>query len=345
MNIIKSSILLLAVAAPVAAQQPTVVHYPDATLSSPPTVGFPFYTPGGGSVGLTLRYQVICPASFLATQGTQAGFVSSVGVSLAGEGQYNEYVVRAGTSSVANLGPDWATNLPDQRVQVDLSGTLVRGGGTQQTPVSAWVDYDLRFPFYYEPGDSVVLDFTTNIAFPGTGTFLSTTTAPGVAERCYNFSYQPGAQATSFNSNGIKFRFTIEPLQMVNFGAGCSSAGNTPPSLSALGTSQLGGTAILNATNTANTGLGLFIIGFSKAFSFGGTQLPIALGGGCELLVRPDSLVPQVLQGSGAAYAVVIPTNANLAGAVLFSQYAEYDVNSPAVIPYVLSGGGALPVF
>ena len=48
---------------------------------------------------------------------------------------------------------------------------------------------------------------------------------------------------------------------------------------------------------------------------------------------------------SGAAYAVVIPNNANLAGAVLFSQYAEYDVSSPAVIPYVLSNGGALPVY
>jgi len=345
MNIIKSSVLLLAIAAPVAAQQPLVVHYPDATLSNPPNLGFPFYTPGGGSAGLTVRYQVICPASWLAQQAPQAGFVSSIGFSIAGAGLYDQFVVRAGTSDQTSLQPDWSVNLPDQRVQVDLSGTIVRGGGTQQAPVNTWVDFPLRFPFYYEPGDAVVVDFITNIQYPGINTFLSTSVAYGVASRCYNFQYTPGAQATSFGGSGIKFRFNVEPLSMISFGAGCSSAGNTPPSLNALGTSQLGDTAILNASNTANTGLGLFIIGFSKAFSFGGAPLPLTLGGGCELLVRPDSLVPQVLQGSGAAYAVVIPNNPNLAGAVLFSQYAEYDVSSPAAIPYVLSNGGALPVY
>ena len=62
MNIIKSSVLLLAIAAPVAAQQPLVVHYPDATLSNPPNLGFPFYTPGGGSAGLRPKAARSCSA-------------------------------------------------------------------------------------------------------------------------------------------------------------------------------------------------------------------------------------------------------------------------------------------
>ncbi|MCB9880000.1 MAG: hypothetical protein H6835_20605, partial [Planctomycetes bacterium] len=40
------------------------VYYPDATHDVPPTVAFPFYTPGVGSTGDSVRVQFLCPDSF-----------------------------------------------------------------------------------------------------------------------------------------------------------------------------------------------------------------------------------------------------------------------------------------
>ncbi|MEC7726701.1 MAG: hypothetical protein VYD05_14365 [Planctomycetota bacterium] len=340
-----STLLLLAAATPLHAQQ--TVHYPDSQHANPPALGFPFYTPGGGLAGLAVRTQFLCPDSFLQTQGLSAGFVTSIGFSLGGAGFYDQFVLRAGTAGVPNLGASWAQNLPDQRIQKDLSNTLVTGGGTPASPLNVWVDFPLDFPFYYEPGDSVVVDLTTNLfAPPGPPpSYCTTTVGNGQVERAYNFSYFPGSPATSFNTNGLKFRFTVAPLKMVEFGAGCSSAGSVAPDLDSIGSPQIGTSPIVTVNNTTPNGLGIFIFGFSKTDN-GGVALPTSLGGSCDLLVSTDALFPQVLPPTNsAAYGLSIPNNAALQGGVVYTQFAQYDAASPASIPYVVSEGGILPIY
>ena len=336
-----SALLLSLTAAPVCAQQ--VVHYPDDQLANPSVFGFPFYTPGVGSAGNGVRVQFYCPDNFLANEGLTAGYVTHVGLSIAGAAPYDDFVLRAGKTSVTSLGSDWAVNLPDQRVQMDLSGTTIVGGGTAQAPVNQWVDFPLAFPFYYAPGDHLVVDLTTKLSL--NGVLCGTTTGGGLVERAYNFSYTTGAPATSFNTNGLKVRFQFAPLEMVEFGSGCASPNSTVPDLGAIGTPQLGTTAIITADNVAPNGLGIFVFGYSKTSYLGGS-LPLGLGGGCDLLVAADLLQPLVLPPSGStAFALSIPNNTALQGFVLYTQFAQFDANSPATIPYVLSEGGILPIY
>jgi hypothetical protein len=335
------SLLFAAIAAPIAAQQ--VVHYPDDQHASPPAFGFPLYTPGVGANGDSVRVQFRCPDAFLANQGLSSGFVTKVGLSVAGAAPYDEFVLRAGTTTVAALGSDWAVNLPDQRVQLDLSGTTLVGGGTAATPVCEWIDLPLAFPFHYQPGDHIVIDLTTRLSVPGQ--VCGTTVGNGLVERAYNFSYQPGLPATNFNSSGLKVRFTFAPLQMVEFGTGCASPGNLAPDLGAIGTPQIGTTPIVTADHVVPNGLGIFVLGYSKTES-NGAALPLALGGTCQLLVASDVLVPLVLPASGpAAYPLPIPSDPSLQGGVVYTQFAQYDAASPAAIPYVLSEGGILPIY
>ena len=344
MRIIKTSLFLIAACLPATAQQ---VHYPDSQHANPPGLGFPFYTPGGGLAGLTVRTQFLCPDSFLQTQNLSAGFVTSIGLSIGGAGFYDQFVIRAGTAGVPNLGASWSANLPDQRIQRDLSNTLITGGGTPANPVNIWVDFPLAHPFYYEPGDSVVVDLTTNIfAPPGPPpSYCTTTVGGGLVERAYNFSYFPGSPATSFNTNGLKFRFNVAPLEMVEFGAGCSSAGSPTPDLGATGSPQLGTTTVVTASNIVPNGLGIFVVGWSSV-SNAGVALPLNLGGTCDLLVSTDVLIPMVNPAAGqAGFALSIPNNAVLQGEHVYTQFAQYDASSPATIPYVLSEGGILPIY
>lgn len=103
MKIISNALLLLAAAAPLAAQQ--TVHYPDNQHANPPALGFPFYTPGGGLAGLAVRTQFLCPDSFLQTQGLPAGFVTSIGLSIGGAGFYDQFVIRTLEPDPAVLAP------------------------------------------------------------------------------------------------------------------------------------------------------------------------------------------------------------------------------------------------
>lgn len=336
------TILLLSLtAAPICTQQ--LVHYPDDQHAVPPALGFPFYTPGAGTSGNSVRVQFYCPDSFLMNEGLAAGYVTHIGLSIGGAAPYDEFVIRAGKTSVTSLGSDWDTNLPDQRVQHDLSGTTIVGGGTAQTPVCEWVDFPLAFPFYYAPGDHIVVDMTTKLS--QASLLCSTTVGNNMVERAYNFSYTTGAIATSFNLNGLKVRFAFAPLEMIEFGAGCASPGNSAPDLGAIGTPQIGTTQIVTADNVAANGLGIFVFGLSKT-DYLGNPLPLSLGGGCQFLVAGDLLEPLVIPATGpAAIALPIPNDLALRGTVLYTQYAQYDVNSPATIPYVVSEGGILPIY
>src|SRR5262245_16832946 len=123
-----SIVALASVVLPGAAlTQRTVVDYEDSLLASPPQVAYPFYTPGAGSLGQTVRLQLFCPPTFAGLP-TTPGLVTRIGFQIAGQEAYSTFVLRAGTTAVPALSTSWATNLPDQRVQRDLSGHVLQGG-------------------------------------------------------------------------------------------------------------------------------------------------------------------------------------------------------------------------
>lgn len=319
------------------------VDYPSSTLASPPQVTFPFYTPGAGSTGQTVRAQFLCGDGFLAQQNVTAGLVTRVGFSLAGEATYSTFVLRAGVSTVTTLGSDWAVNLPDQRVQRDLSNTSIVGGGTASAPANQWVEFELDYPFYWQPGLSIVVDLTTHVTVPGIT--LGTTVGVGVP-RAYNFSYGPGALANAFSGNGVAFRMVFASTDIVPFGTGCAATGGTVASLSSVGPASLGGSMLILADQTLETTVGGFLFGFSRSTG----PLPLALGGGCTLLVSPDVFVPTPISpiggGLGASgVALNVPNDPLLAGAVVYTQWAQFDAGSPAVVPLTFSHAGAVVVF
>ncbi len=339
-----SSALLFALAAVCPATAQTV-HFPDATSASPPQVAFPFYTPGAGSTGQTVRLQVLCPDSFLAAQNLTASLVTRVVFSVAGQAVYDTFELRAGTTTVASLGTDWAVNLPDQRVQRDLADQLLAGGGTASAPASAWVDLDLDYPFYWQPGQGIVVDLTTHVAGPGV--VCGTTTAAAV-QRAYNFSYLPGDPATNFTGGGIAVGFVFASTDIVPFGSGCSGPGGVTPSLGSIGQSTIGGAMTVVADDALLGSVGGFLWGLSRRAIAGG-QLPLDLGGGCALLVAPDVFVATpIVAGSGsggmASCVLSIPNDPLLLGTVVYTQFTQLDAATPAIVPLTFSGGGIVVV-
>lgn len=338
--------LLFASALALPALRAQAIDYPDSTLAAPPQIAFPLYTPGGGSTGQTVRVQWLCPASFLAAQNVAAGLVTRIGLPLAGQAAYSVFVLRAGASGATSLGSDWAVNLPDQRVQRDLSGTVVQGGGSASAPANQWVEFDLDFPFRWQPGEGIVVDLTAQILVPGS--YLGSSVGAGVA-RAVNFSYAPGAPATSFTGNGVALRMTFAPHGLVVFGAGCAAPGGVAPVLSGLGDGSRGSTLLLLADQALAPAVGGFVIGVSRS-AWNGGPLPWDLGGGCALRVSPDAfaLVSITPVGGGlgsAALALPVPNSPLLVGAVVYGQWAQVDAASLAVLPFTLSNAGAVAVW
>ncbi len=330
--------------APIAfAQQ--VVDCDTSTLASPPAYGFPLYTPGAGSTGQTVRAQWLCTDSFLAARQVAPGFVTHVGLSLAGQATYSTFVLRAGAAGSATLTNDWAANLPDQRMQVDRSGVPILGGGTAAAPVNQWVEFELAHPFHWQPGQSIVVDLTAQIAVPGT--FCGTTVGAAVP-RAYDFAYQGGTTATNVQATGgLVFRLRLADEALLPFGSGCPGAGNFVPQLASSGQSSLGNSNYSLAVAQALPGtFAGFAIGFSRT-AFAGGALPFAYGGGCDLLVSPDAFLPVFPAGAGAGTGIasapfLVPNWPTLRGVALFAQFAQLDAASPAVVPVVFSGGGTV---
>ena len=325
---------------PLAAQ---TIAYPSPALASPPQIAFPFYTPGAGSN--LVRVQMLCPASFLAAHGASAGLVTRIGLSLAGAATYDVFVLRAGTTTVAQLGPDWAVNLPEQRVQCNFADVPLQGGGNPSTPVNQWIDFELDAPFVWQPGQSIVVDLTTRLASPGV--YLQTTIGAGVA-RAVNSAWTPGAPATAFNGNGVAFRLGFEPFGLVPFGGGCSSPGGAFPMLSGLGDAARGSTLVLLADQVLDTSPGGFLWGFSRS-GHAGTPLPLALGGGCALRVAPEVFLAAAIAPTGAglgtaAFALPVPQDPLLAGFVCHAQWVQIDPASNAGLPLTFSNGGTMVV-
>jgi hypothetical protein len=335
--------LALALAGALSAQ---TVAFPGVPLASPPSIAFPFYTPGGGSTGDTVRAQFLCPDSFLSTQGLQPGLVTHVSFSLAGAAVYDVFELRVGATSVPTLGPDWSVNLPDQRLQRDLGGVSLVGGGSAGAPANQWVEFELDRPIAWQPGEGLVVDLTTHILV--TDTYLGTTSVSGGLggmQRAVNFAYVPGAPATAFSGSGIALQFRFAPFGMVSFGAGCAGSTGVAPHLEQHGSTAIGDTVVLVAHDTVPDGLGAFVFGHSRRASPGGV-LPLSLGGGCMQLVADDVMVLLVATGTVAAVGFAVPPDPLLRGAVLYVQWGQLDPGSPATLmPITVSEGGVLTVF
>lgn len=337
--VLGTTVLLLAA---LPAQQ---VDFPGVPLATPPAVAFPFYTPGGGSTGDTVRVQFLCPDAFLATQNLAAGLVTHVGFALAGTATYDVFTLRAGVSTVASLGTDWATNLADQRVQRDLANVPIVGGNSGGAPSNQWVEFELDQPIAWQPGEGLVVDLTTRILTPGS--YLGTTAVSGGLggmQRAVNFAYVPGAPATTTSGSGIALRFTFADHGVVVFGQGCAGVGGLAPQLASFGTAALGDTMVVTVDDTLPGALGCFVAGFSRR-SFVGGALPLPLGGGCALLVAPDLLLPTAAQGTTAALALPIPFDPTLRLAVVHLQWAQLDAATPASVPLTFSDAGTVVVF
>jgi hypothetical protein len=330
-----------------AAAAAQTIDYPSSSLASPPQLTFPFYTPGGGSTGQTVRYQALCTDGFLSTQNLTAGLVTKIGFSLAGQATYSTLELRAGATAATFLGSDWAVNLPDQRVQKDLSNTLLLGGGTPSAPVNQWVEYELDYPFYWQPGQGIVIDLIATIAVAGS--YVSTTSGAPMVPRALNFNYTSGALANSFSSAGIAFRMVFASTDIVTFGDGCIGQSGVAPTLSSVGAASLGGTMVVSADQVLAPTVGGFLLGFSRTSS-GAVALPAALGGGCSLLVAPDVFALAAISPIGgglgtAAIPIAVPQDPLLTGTVLYTQWAQFDGGSPAIAPVTFSSGGAIVVF
>lgn len=334
-----SALILLLPCTGIVAQ--AVVHYDTAVHAQPPRVAFPFYTPGGGSSFQTSRVQVLCPASWLALQGVQPGIVTHVGLSIAGQATYSTFALRAGTASSSGLVQQWTTNLPDQRIQVDLANQTIQGGGTVAAPVNAWVDFELAHPFVWLPGQDVVVDLTTQIAQPGS--YLGTTTSPMVP-RAYSFDYQGGANADFVAlSNGFVFRLQLAPLSLLPFGQGCAAGAATVTSLGSSG-SMVPGTQdlLLEASGASPGSFAAFLLGFSRD-TFQSQPLPWSFGAGCNLLVAADVNLSGVVGASGILQQpLLLPNWPGLVGVPLYAQFAQLELASAATVPAVFSNGGIL---
>jgi hypothetical protein len=339
MNPILRSLPLLTLALGAAAQ--TVVDFDTSTLASPPAAAFPFYTPGAGSTGQTVRVQCLCPTWFLAAQNVGPGIVTHVGLSLAGQATYSTFQLRAGASSVGALTDTWDTNLPDQRVQLDLANVPITGGGTAQAPQNQWVEFELAHPFVWQPGQDVVVDLTTRLLVPGQ--YLGTTTSPNIG-RAYTFDFQGQSTAASVTAaSGFVFRLRLQPLHLLPFGQGCAVIGGTVATLSSSGSMAVGSTDLsLDVAQAAPTTIGAFLLGFSRT-AFAGGALPFAYGGGCSLLVSPDAAVTVVSSPVGtSALPVPVPGWPELAGLAIHAQFAHFEPQSPANVPAVFSAAGSL---
>jgi hypothetical protein len=319
--------------------QSTVVDYPDSILATPSEQFFPFYTIQSGAV---IRYQTIMPGDFAGLP-TTPQIVSRIGLSIAGQVPYSTFVLRAGvgTNAQSLASPLWSTNLPDQRVQADLSGTVLQGGLTPNTDptdpanyVNQWVEIELDHPFFWNPGESIVIDLTCAAAVPPN--FAETTVYQG-GQRRYRFFYmdEPDANSNS-TSNVIKFRTVFEQRTSTgsfSYGEACANP-NNPQTLTAVGSSALGSTLILApGGGTALPGLLFFGVSRRESLTFGSLPLPFL---GCALLQSWDFDQPLA---AGSAFTVPVPNDPALIETTIYSQWAQVDGSSPASIPFGFSAG------
>lgn len=134
-----------------------------------------------------------------------------------------------------------------------------------------------------------------------------------------------------------------ESTSFARFGQGCPGVNAQVPQLGSTGAVALGSANFaLTLQQAAGGTLAVLMGGLSRTSSTLGT-LPLAIGGGCAILVSPDALITALTTGGGAAtVAFPIPNTPSLAGFDLFFQWAVVDAASGSSYGIVVSDGGAL---
>jgi hypothetical protein len=328
-------LLVVAIAAVPLCAQTLTVDYPDSTLVASQGQ-YPLYT---GAATNVIRAQTMCPGTFAALPTTPM-ICTHVGVQLgdnSGPATYAQFVVRVGKTSVTPPWTNqWTTNLPDQSVQVDLSGQTLTGGvGT-----NIWVEWPLARPFVYNPGEGVVLDITSQAAVAGQwcGTAIGTGAARVIAT-----NYTGAATGGLVASGGIKFRLVFEPLDFLVTGSGCAGTGAFVPAISAIGQPTIGNPGFVLLLDQA-------LPSALAAITFG-APANIDLGGGCilrsDLSIYTDfAITAGTTPGTGqAAFALPIPPLPALVGYLADVQWAVLDPGSASPLGFALSSSAKLVLF
>ena len=320
---------LAATAVPLLAQTLTF-DYPDSVLGA--AAGqYPIYTGTGTNV---IRGQMFCPGTTTGLP-TQTMVCTRVGVQLAevtGPVLYSQFVVRVGTTTVPALTNTWNTNLPDQTVQVDLSNQTISGGvGANQ-----WFEWPLNAPFLYQPGDSVVLDITSQTATAGQ--YLRTAIGTGVA-RMISTNYTGQTTATPSASGGIKFRLVFEPGGFVVANPGCPGSGSFVPRIDAVGQPTIGNAGFALTLNDALGGaLSAILLGYPAQLDIGGGCI-VRCDGTVLVLVGTNGTTP----GTGTAtFPFPIPNQAWLSGIVFDAQWGVFDPGSSSPTGIAMSSAAKL---
>lgn len=327
--------LLSALLAASATAQSVVVDYPDSTIGA--NAGqYPIYT---GAATNVVRGQSMCPGTFAGLPTTPM-LCTRIGVQLAdsvGSVTYAQFVLRAGKTAVTPPWTNaWATNLPDQLPQVDLSGQVIPGG----PGVNQWFDWPLARPFVFNPGDNIVIDITSQAAVAGQ--YLRTAIGTGVA-RVVSTNYTGSAAGTLAASGGLKFRMVFEPLSLLVTEPGCAGSGGFTPAIGSIGLPQVGNAGFVLTLDQA-LDASLAVIAF-------GSQATTPIGGGCVLhndlsLFTDFALTSGAGPGTGqAGFALPIPNNPALVGYLADVQWGVLDPGSPSPLGFTLSSAAKLVLF
>jgi hypothetical protein len=251
---------------------------------------------------------------------------------------YTTFQIRFGRSPLTTWTSSWSTNLPDQRIQVDLSGLTLAGGPNN---TNAWFEYPLAYPFYFTPGDAVVMDLTTQAAVAGQ--YLYTAIGTGVGRLITtNYTGPSSGGSLQIGGGGLKFRMVFEPLGLTQWGNGCPGLNNLTPVIGSTGQSSVGSFNFLVTLSNAFGGVpGAFLMGNHADFD---------IGGGCHVYNDLTFSLFMTISGAGpgngsAAMPVIIPNNPTLAGFVADVQWGILDPGSASFVGVVTSPGGKIVVY
>ena len=227
----------------------------------------------------------------------------------------------------------FATNLPDQRVQWDLSGQNLPGGGsgtTAATQKNVWVEFNICHPFAWKPGQALVVDITAKSKVGGQ--YCRSAIGAGVP-RMLNLAYTPRATTgTAYTSGGIKLRFVFAPMYAPYvLGTGCAGTNRAVPKLTATGKTKIGnsGIVIVNMTNARPNAANFLVVGL--------TCIDLPIFGGCTIYPQLHILLGGSTNATGGTGTVFpVPKDPTLDGISITLQYAIDDPNT-AARPYTFS--------
>ena len=338
------TLLALVLSTPSLLAQQAVVDYPDATLTAPEQL-FPMYTT---PVPVSpVKYQTQCPFDFAGLPSTQR-MATRVGIQIAGQVEYSTFEIRLGTTThTGGLSNTFTTNLPDQRLQVDLSGTTLQGGvDGSGDPINRWVEFDLTYPFVFTPGEAITLDVVASSA--QAAAFVFAGSAFDVHPRVYRTDYTGEATGTLVGDSGMKFRVVFEPVGAVKFGAGCAGSGGFVPRIGFTGTAARGGSIDVHLSDALGPAPAFAAVGFSRR-DFFGLPLPVALGA-CDVLTSTNIAFMTATNGIGpgngtATWTWNVPPGPGTIGQVLYVQWILFDSGTIGDLGLVFSDALAIPAY